>query len=410
MQNWSRTFEFTATNVHHPSTVDEVQELVARADRIKAVGTRHSFHPLADSATDLISLDELDGAIRIDPGAATVTVPGAVTYGALAPQLDAAGLAVPNLASLPHISVAGAVATATHGSGNHNPNLAAAVRSVTMVVADGTLVTRSRGDDGFDGAVVALGALGIVTSLTLDVVPSFTIRQTVYENLALDRALAAFDEITGLGYSVSYFTDWRAPVINQVWVKQTDGEPVDSIYGAAPAPQQRNPVPGAPAENTTAQLGRRGPWHERLPHFRMEFTPSAGAEIQTEYLVPREHVVAAVSAIAGLAERIAPLLQVCEIRQIAPDQLWLSTAYDQPSVGLHFTWHKREAEVLAVLPAIESALAPFGPRPHWGKVFRIAPALVQARYPRLGEFRELAAGYDPDRKFGNAFLTSYIYG
>lgn len=409
MQNWAATFTFTASRVHHPGTVEEVRELVAGLDQVKAVGTRHSFHPLADSPTDLISLDELatgPGAIRIDTD--SVTVRGAVTYGALAQALQPAGLALRNLASLPHISVIGAVATATHGSGDGNQNLAAAVRALDLVSADGSLHTLRRGEDGFDGAVVGLGALGIVTAVTLDVVPSFAVAQTVYEQLPLATALDHFDDITALGYSVSLFTDWRTDRVNQVWVKALGAAPAD-VFGAAPADGPRNPVPGAPAVNTTTQLGQPGAWADRLPHFRMEFTPSAGEEIQSEYLVPREHAGAALRAVSQLSARIAPLLQICEVRTIAADELWLSTAYRQDSVGIHFTWLKRTAEVTALLPAIEAALAPFHPRPHWGKVFRTAPAEVQARYPRLADFRDLAAGFDPQRKFGNKFLADYIY-
>jgi xylitol oxidase len=152
-----------------------------------------------------------------------------------------------------------------------------------------------------------------------------------------------------------------------------------------------------------------GPWSQRLAHFRAEFTPSTGAEVQSEYLLPREHAGSALAALALIADQIAPLLQTCEVRTVAADELWLSTAYRQDSVALHFTWLRRPADVAALLPTVEAALAPLHPRPHWGKAFTLAPPVVQAGYPRLADFRELARGLDPGRKFGNHFLDEYIY-
>ena len=407
MRNWAGTFEFSAGRIHHPVSIGELQELVAATPHIKAFGSRHSFNALADSPTDLVSLDALPDAIRI--GTDSVTVGGATTYGQVAPLLDRAGLALANLASLPHIAVVGACATATHGSGEHNQNLSAAVRSLDLIKADGSLLTLRRGDEGFAGAVVGLGALGIVTSITLDTVPAFQIAQTVYDDLPLDAALAHFDEIQALGYSVSLFTNWRAPVFNLLWVKAREPLTDTDILGARRADGPRNPIPGAPADNTTVQLGVPGPWYERLPHFRLDFRPSTGAEIQSEYLMPREHAVPALRALAGLADQITPLLQTCEVRTIAADDSWLSTAYGRPSVAFHFTWHKRPDDLVALLPVLEAALAPYDARPHWGKVFTMAPAAVQGRYSRLVDFRALAADLDPGRKFGNDVLDTYIY-
>jgi len=309
--------------------------------------------------------------------------------------------------------VAGAVATGTHGSGNAVPSLAASVAGLELVTAAGDLVQLRRGDADFAGAVVSLGALGAVTRVTLDVEPTFSVAQTVYEGLEWDTALDRFDELTGAGYSVSLFTSWRdAERIDQVWVKSrsTDAaSPVPTapptLLGAPAASGPRHPLAEIPPEPCTPQLGEPGPWHERLPHFRLAFTPSNGDELQSEYLVPRRHAAGAIGALRALAAPIAALVQVCEVRTVASDPLWLSPAYGTDVVALHFTWHPREAEVRAFLSELEAALEPFEPRPHWGKVFELPGERVAARYPRWDDFAALRARYDPDGVFGNEFLA-----
>jgi xylitol oxidase len=398
--NWAGNVRFSASSLLRPRTVPEVQQMVASSPRIHALGTGHSFSVVADSpAGAQITLEDLPRTVEVDSAAGQARVAAAVRYSELAPALDKAGFAVPNLASLPHITVAGAVATGTHGSGNRNQCLSAAVRALELVTASGELVTVT----DTDAAVVALGALGVVTSLTLDLVESFEVRQWVYDNLPLASLEDRFEEIFGSAYSVSAFTTWRDPgVFDQLWVKHRadDGfQAPASWQGAVLASGQRHPVPGMPADYTTVQSGVPGAWHERLPHFRAELTPSAGTEIQTEYLLGRPDAVAALSALAPLATRIAPLLQVCEVRTVAADSLWLSPAHGRDTVGIHFTWLKEPAAVAALLPDIEAALARFGPRPHWGKLSAGAPG---GAYPRAADFADLMRRYDPEGKFGNA--------
>jgi xylitol oxidase len=268
------------------------------------------------------------------------------------------------------------------------------------------------GPDEVGGAAVALGALGVVTSLTLALVPSFTIRQWVYENLPREQLDACFGEIFASAYSVSAFTTWRDPaILDQVWVKHRgdDGWTApDHWHDARLADGRRHPVPGMPPAHTTQQGGAEGSWHERLPHFRAEFTPSAGDELQTEYLLPRDQAVAAMAALNDLAPAFAPLLLICEIRTVAADDLWLSPCYGRETAGIHLTWRKDPAAVAALLPAIEDRLAPFGPRPHWGKLFTLAPARIQASYPSLRKFRRLMTSYDPSGKFRNGFIKTII--
>jgi xylitol oxidase len=379
--------------------VAELQELVRGSDRIRALGSGHSFSTVADTDGDLVLLDGLPTRIDIDAGARTVTVSAATRYAELAVALQAAGLALGNLASLPHISVAGATATGTHGSGDANASLSAAVRSLELVGADGELRVLDH-----PGTVVHLGALGIVTALTLSVVPAFDVRQYVHVGLSLGDYAAHLDEIHAAGYSVSLFTDWGSDT-GRVWVKQLDdGSPAAAIPGARPAEGPEHPVPGMPTVNCTAQLGVPGPWHERLPHFRPEFTPSSGEELQSEFLLPRAAAPAAVAELRALGARLAPVLHISEVRTVAADDLWLSPSYGRASVAFHFTWKPDPTAVTPALAAVERALLPLGARPHWGKV-SLSPQGA-AHYERLADFLALRQELDPAGKFGNAFTRA----
>lgn len=407
--NWAGNHAYTAGEVLTPRTVDEVREAVAGAARIKALGSRHCFNDIADTPGGvLLDLRELDVPVELGDG--TVTVGGSARYGDFAAQLHAAGFALPNLASLPHITVAGSVATGTHGSGRRLAGLASAVSAVELVTANGELRTFTRRHAEFPGLVVGLGALGVVTRLTLDVVPAFDVRQDVFDALPWDAAYEHFDEIEDAGYSVSLFTNWVNDTIDQVWVKSRIDAFTDrpGLHGAVPAGGPRHPAhaAGVPAGNTTPQLGVAGPWHERLPHFALAFTPSVGDELQSEYFVPYRDAVAAIEAVRGLGDRLAPVLLVSEIRAIAGDELWLSPCHGGDRVALHFTWQPRQPEVEALLPLLEERLAPFGARPHWGKLFHGVPA----HYPRLADFRTLAENLDPAGKFRNPFLDRNIFG
>lgn len=415
--NWAGNYAYVASAIHEPESMDELQAFVRATPSLRVLGTRHSFNDIADTTGDLLSMRRMPRVFELDRGAGTVTIDGGVRYGELCGQLDAAGFALHNLASLPHISVAGACATATHGSGDRNGNLATAVTALEVVTADGErkVFARDHDPDAFNGAVVSLGGLGVVTSLTLELQPTYRMRQDVYEDLPLARVVDEFDEVTASADSVSLFTDWREPMFEQVWLKSRvadrDGyEPRPGPLGASPATVQRHPIRRMSADACTEQLGVAGPWHERLPHFRLEHTPSSGAELQTEYLVPRDHAADALLAISGIRDQIAPLLQASEVRTIAADDLWMSTAFGRASVGIHFTWEPGWDAVRRVLPAIEEALAPFAPRPHWGKLFTMSPEAVRSSYEKLPQFVALLERYDPAGKFRNAFMDRSIFG
>ncbi|WP_182113281.1 MULTISPECIES: D-arabinono-1,4-lactone oxidase [unclassified Actinotalea] len=409
-RTWAGNYAYRAATLYRPGSVAELQEVVAAAPRVRALGSRHSFNDVADSDA-LVSLDALPDLVELDAHARTVRVGGGTRYGALAARLHAAGWALHNLASLPHIAVAGAVATATHGSGDRSGNLASAVRGLELVRSDGELVTLGPDDADLAGAVVGLGALGVVVALTLEVEPTYEVAQEVRTGLPWDAVLENLDEITGSADSVSLFTDWRGDAVGQVWRKTrvAAGAPRDvRHFGAPPAQREMHPLSGVDPRFTTAQRGVPGPWHERLPHFRMEFTPSNGDEIQSEYLVPREHAPDALRAVRAMADRVAPLLLVSEVRTVASDDLWLSTASGRESVALHFTWAPRQADVEALLPDLEAALAPFDARPHWGKVFADRDRDLARLYPRMADFRALTERMDPRGALRNDYLARHV--
>ncbi|RFU88020.1 FAD-binding protein [Streptomyces triticagri] len=411
--NWAGNVVFSATRTHHPESLDAIRALLAHSGRVRVLGSGHSFSDIADTDGALLSLDALPASIDVDSAAATVRVGGGVRYAELAAAVHAEGLALPNMASLPHISVAGSVATGTHGSGDTNGSLATSVRGLELLTADGELHTldRERDGDRFAGSVVSLGALGVVTALTLDLVPAFEVRQDVFTGLPLDTVVEQFDALTSAAYSVSLFTDWRAPRFTQAWFKQRvsgDEHRAPHIPWATPAAQPMHPVVGMPPVHCTAQGGAVGPSHERMPHFRAEFTPSNGDELQSEYLLDRRHAADALRAVAALGAVLAPALQVCEVRTVAADGLWLSPAYGRDTVALHFTWTSDAGAVLPVITRLEAALEPWAPRPHWGKLFTLGAPALHERFARLDDFARLRTEYDPQRIFGNAFLRRIL--
>ncbi|MGA5308584.1 FAD-binding protein [Micromonospora taraxaci] len=405
-RNWAGNVRYAARAFHRPTSTDELRRLVAGSTRLRAVGSGHSFNRFGDTDGDLVSLAGLPQTVEVDHERGQVTVSGAMRYGDLARQLHTQGYALANLASLPHISVAGAVATATHGSGQTHGNLASAVAGLELVTADGDLLRVDRDTDRFAGMVVGLGALGLVTRVTVDVVPAFELRQ--YVRLDLDRE--ALDEALGSAYSVSVFTDWRTPRLREVWRKQAADQPPPSAdwLGTTAADEPRHPVLGMPPENCTPQLGEPGPWHERLPHFKLGFTPSSGDELQSEYHVPRAAAADALAALDDVAHLIAPVLLVCELRTVAADELWLSPNHRRDSFVVHFTWIEDTAAVLPVVAAVEERLAPFAPRPHWGKVFVTDPAELASRYPHYADFTTLLSDLDPKGTFRTDVLDRYF--
>lgn len=412
--NWSGNLTYHTDKLFEPSSVAELQQIVKEHPSIRPLGTHHAFNGIADSTRAQVSLSKFKD-ISIDEKAQTVTVGTGVRYGDVAPVIDAKGFALHNLASLPHISVPGAIATGTHGSGLHNGNLSTSVAAIEFVDAQGELHRLSRADgDPFHGAVVNLGLFGVMTKVTLDLEPTFQVAQTVYTDLPFSELEHHFDDIFGAGYSVSIFTDWQQSRATELWLKRrvTSGERLDTpalFYNAKLATKNLHPIPALDPVNCTPQRNEPGPWYERLPHFRMNFTPSSGEELQTEYFVPRSQAYQAIRAVETLHDRITPHLFTTELRTIAADPLWMSMAYQRDSLAIHFTWKREWPEVQKILPLIETKLAPFHPRPHWAKLFTLKAAQLRGVYPKMNEFKALVQQYDPNGKFRNEFITTELY-
>jgi alditol oxidase len=416
LKNWAGNLDYSTDRLFAADSVEQARDFVAKQQKLKVLGTRHCFNRIADSADQFLSLKALDKVISVDSEARAVTIEAGITYGQLCPFLDKKGFALHNLASLPDISVAGACTTATHGSGDKNGNLSTAVSALEFINASGDVMRLSREQNGetFRGAVIGLGALGVITKLSLDIQPRFMMGQYVYENLPLSEVKEHFDSIMSAAYSVSLFTDWQKHRVNELWLKcRIDEKGFDApteFFGAKQATQNLHPIAELSAENCTPQLGVPGPWYERLPHFKIGFTPSAGRELQAEYFVSRSNAVEAILAIERLRDLVGPHLMISEIRSIAADSLWMSTCYQEPRVTIHFTLKPDWPAVQQLLPVIERELAPFDPRPHWGKLFTMSPQKLRSRYKKMPEFVKLCSQYDPNGKFRNEFLNRYVFG
>jgi xylitol oxidase len=414
LKNWSGNLTYGTGNIQYPKTVAEAQQLLKNHSKLRPLGTRHCFNTIADSRNDLVCSRDLNKVVSLDTKNHTVIVEGGIKYGELAPYLDRHGFALHNLASLPHISVAGSITTATHGSGIKNGNLASVVTGLEIIKADGELVHLTKVDgDRFNAAVVGLGALGLITKVTLQIEPTYQVAQRVFLGLPMSQLKQHFQDIMAAGYSVSLFTDWQSDSINEVWIKSRIGSDKEQnqreFYGAKAATKNLHPIMDHPAESCTDQMGVPGPWYERLPHFKMGFTPSSGKELQTEYFVPLHQAVEAIEAVSRLGKQIGPNLFITELRAIAADHLWMSPCHNQTSITIHFTWKQETEAVMKLLPQIEKELAPFNPRPHWGKIFTMAPKILQSRYEKLDDFKKLVAEFDPKSKFRNEFLAHNLY-
>nr|WP_229214080.1 D-arabinono-1,4-lactone oxidase [Dyadobacter flavalbus] len=416
LKNWAGNLEYSSDKLENAKSINQVREFVKTHDRFKVLGTRHCFNNIADTKNEFVSLVEMEDEIRLDTAKKTVTVNSGMKYGRLSPYLHEKGFALHNLASLPHISIAGACATATHGSGAKNGNLATAVSAMEMILANGEILNLSHEKDGekFNAAVVHLGALGVVTKITLDLQPTFMMGQYVYEHLSFEQLKNNFERIQASGYSVSLFTNWQSRDIAEVWIKQKieNDQPLKAepeFFGAKLATKNLHPIPELSAENCTDQMGVAAPWYDRMPHFKMGFTPSSGVELQSEYFVSSQNAVDAIMAISRLGDKVGPHLLTSEIRTIAADNFWMSPCYRQDSVAIHFTWKQDWPAVSKLLPVIEKELAPYNVRPHWGKLFTIPPDELEKRYVKMQEFRQLAKEYDPKGKFRNEFLNLNIF-
>ena len=408
MQNWSKNIEFNDRKYFQPESISELQELIRTNQKIRVRGTAHCFNDIADTSSYAINLSKMPKTIEVDVEKKSVLVAAGLKYGELAPVLHEQGWALDNLASLPHISIAGSISTGTHGSGIKNQNLANQVLSLDMVTAEGELRHLDRTSPAFNALVVGLGLGGIVYRYELKIEPTFEVRQVIYPDIPLDVLQRSFDQIMGSAYSVSYFTDWGSDQVGNLWCKFRADEVIpDSIGGCAQADKKYHPITSVNPEACTEQLGVPGDWHQRLSHFKLEFTPSVGEEIQTEFFIDRKDASAAIEVLSKLGDEITPLLWITELRTIAADDLWLSGAYQRDTLGIHFTWKKEDA-IYPVVEKVEAALRPFNYRPHWGKVFTAEAQYLKSVYPKMSEFKALVEALDPTKKFENSFTRRFL--
>lgn len=406
MQNWSENVDFNDRAYLQTESLAELQELIRTHQKIRARGTAHCFNEIANTSSYAINLSQMPKTINVDLEKKSVLVAAGLTYGELAPALHAQGWALSNMASLPHISIAGSISTGTHGSGIQNQNLANQVLSLDLVTAEGELRHIDRTNPAFSALVVGLGLGGIVYQYELKIEPTYEIRQVIYPEIPLDVLQRNFDQIMGTAYSVSYFTDWSSAQVGNLWCKFRDNEVIpESVGGSSKADKKYHPIPSVDPVACTEQLGAEGDWHDRLSHFKLEFTPSVGEEIQSEFFIDRKDASAAIEAVAQLGAEITPLLWITELRTIAADNLWLSGAFERDTLAIHFTWKKEDA-IYPVIAKVEAALRPFNYRPHWGKVFTADAGYLEGVYPKINEFKALVEALDPTKKFENSFTRS----
>ncbi len=409
--NWSGNIEFSAAELHEPATVEELQQIVSRARRLRVVGAGHSFNDIVDTDGTLVSLRRLNRVVAIDRDASTVLFEGGILHYELTDHLHRAGFALHNLPSMPHFNVVGACATGTHGSGDTNRCLAAAIRGMEIVTAGGDLVEVPAAD--LPATAIGLGAFGVVARMTLEIESTFYVAQERHVDVPVANAIDNLDEIMGSAYSVSYFTDWQHDRLHEVWRKfrlDTENGPIpdtpDDYFGGTRAGDEIEPGMVENDVNVTRQMLIPGPWHERLPHVRVRDPIQVTSQLQSEFFVARRHGQSALRAIAELGERLKPAIGegiVAEVRTVAADDLWLSP-FPHPSLALHFGWVPDWPSAEKALPLVEAALAPFEPRPHWGKLFTMPAETVRDCYPRFADFVARVAHYDPAGKFRNRYL------
>lgn len=407
LANWGGNLAFEQAEVVKPKTISELAEMV-RVNKVRPVGTLHSFSPIAKGEGLLMSTANLAIKPELDSDRSVVRFGAAMRFGELALFLEQNGFALRNMGSLPHISVAGAAATGTHGSGDKNQILSSSLTSFSYLNHEGELIKVEKQDPLFEAFRLGLGAYGIWVEAELSIVPSFQIRQDIFLEIPWSYFLEDPSRLTSAGYSVSLFGKWGTSTISQTWVKSEVEDPRAGVPIAAIAPEQnsKRELADGVGDNLTEQGGKPGPWLHRLPHFRLDASPSAGNEIQTEYFFTRDKIAHAIEAVHSVAGKINPVLIISEIRSIAQDDAWLSPMRRGDSIALHFTW-KNEPELVDIaVQELEKVLAPMEPIPHWGKVHHFTQSDLERAHPMLSKAREQFENADPSGKFSSDYLRS----
>lgn len=402
LHNWGGNFNYSTQNIQYPRSVAEVQQIVKNAGKLRVVGSRHSFSKIADSECTMLSTIGLNKIIGINGSIPSVTVQGGLTYTDLLTSLNTAGFALPNLASLAEISVGGAASTNAHGTGVANQALANHIRSMEIVLANGSLLTIGPNDPRLKGMAAGLGAFGVVTQLELKLVPAFNITTYTYVNMPVQNSYENFAALQNMGFGVLLVNMFTAPDAWNIAIVYARSDAnntamlTSNLFGGTLVSQTTQP--SYLALLSIAQIGLSG---------------VDGNEIQTEYFVPISKAVEAIKAVTAVANstNIFPSLATAfVIRTIASDDLWMSEYYGNDTmVAIHFSWQNNVTAVEAVLPQLERAMIPYGARPHWGKMFTMEPEDFLPHYPKVNEFKKLAEQLDPKGKFRNEFLEENVW-
>uniref|UniRef100_A0A915D0Y3 FAD-binding PCMH-type domain-containing protein n=1 Tax=Ditylenchus dipsaci TaxID=166011 RepID=A0A915D0Y3_9BILA len=418
--NWGGNFNFSTQDIKYPTTTAGVQQLVKECKgKIRPVGTRHSFSEIANTNDTLICLVHMNLILSVDPSVPSVTVQAGITYTDLIPFLQSIGLAIPMMASLGEISIAGAINTAVHGSGAGIGNLATQVLGLQMVLADGSVVQYSKGqnDTELAAATVGLGALGIVTQVTLQAQPTYNLAINVFENMDMSVLDTQLYNITHSGYAINMWSTFGTPgVLDQVWITtKVDSNGVNAygnvsqLYGAPAATAQSSPIAALPPTYVVPQMGIVGPYYERLTDYDLGLSGQEGQQTQSEYYVDFDDFVPALKALQTLSAEINAVVYVALFRITEKDELWMSPQYKKTTMAIHFSWQPKLDQVMALLPKIEAALAPFNPIPHWGKLYTLKPEQYLPLLPKYPEWREQVELHDPTHKFRNKWLEENIF-
>lgn len=424
--NWAGNQSCHPTAVHRPSSQEEVSDIVARAasrsETVKAVGSGHSFTPAALTDGHLLDLGLLRRLVEVDRSAQTVTVEAGISIADLNDLLHGLGYALPNLGDIAYQTISGAVSTATHGTGRTLGGLATRIRSLRLIAGDGSTVDLSPSQDAdlLEAARVSVGALGIVTQLTLDVVPAFRLRAREGAD-KLDRLLDGLDEHVATNDHFEFFwiphTDWALTKANN----RTD-EPLARV----------NPIrhwyQKSFLENyafgTVCRVGRMRPsWIPRLAtalpssgdttyvddSFRIFTSKRIVKFVEMEYAIPREHCAEALRRIRDMIRSQGHLVSFpVEVRFTASDDIPLSTATGRETAYIAVHMFKG-MEHDAYFRDVAAIFADYQGRPHWGKVHELNHNELAPLYPRWSDFMAARDRLDPTRTFANAY-TRRVFG
>ena len=430
-QNWAKTVYYNHT-IHYPKTVEEIQHILQYHAKIRVLGSMHSFNNITKLPQEFngvyISMSNMNQVIKCCRGERVTIQPG-ITFGELGEYLHERNFGFHNMASLPHITVGGAISTGTHGAGVFNGNLASHVMQVKLISADGKLRTYRIGQDPeFQHIPVSFGLAGIIVEIELDIVPDYDIQQCIYENLPFNTIKKSdYKTAFSSAYSFSIFTQWKNRKFTSIWAKyrlrkgrngNEESIMIDcpDMNKIKPSSNKVHPLPGGDTSFVSGGIGKnyKEPGYVGLPHFLMEGVPSQGEELQSEYFVSSHMFDVVIEVLFHHFEenpKLYDLLYVSEMRFVAGDKLTLSPQHVLgSSIGFHFTWKKEFDQVVDALKGIENVLKPYNALPHMGKLFTMTGRELEGKYGQrnLRAFQSFVAPLDPLKKFVNPFLQNLI--